>query len=247
MKITKLQRSVLRSDLKPVTKLTLLALTNIVDWHTWTGQTSYEVLVVETGLSLASVKRGIADLCKKNHIHKKRNGDHNGYRRNQYTINTDSLFAYLSKWNPKSKEEKEDIVSNRAVEIAQIDTMTGSSRAVEMAQIDIGLGGGGAPRCPDPARQYAPGVQYLLGDVGAEEAHYLATAIHPLLQFGVQDGLGGFLERVQGLRLYCGFQFAPPFKVPPQAAQAQANGGSIVFLINILITSLLDSIFLSQC
>ena len=140
MKITKLQRSVLRSDLKPVTKLTLLALTNIVDWHTWTGQTSYEVLVVETGLSLASVKRGIADLCKKNHIHKKRNGDHNGYRRNQYTINTDSLFAYLSKWNPKSKEEKEDIVSNRAVEIAQIDTITGSSRAVEMALVDTMTG-----------------------------------------------------------------------------------------------------------
>ena len=140
MKITKLQRSVLRSDLKPVTKLTLLALTNIVDWHTWTGQTSYDVLAVETGLSLASVKRGIADLCKKNHIHKKRNGDHNGYRRNQYTINTDSLFAYLSKWNPKSKDDNESIVSSRAVEIAQIDTMTGSSRAVEVALVDTMTG-----------------------------------------------------------------------------------------------------------
>ena len=140
MKITKLQRSVLRSDLKPVTKLTLLALTNIVNWHTWTGQTSYDILAVETGLSLASVKRGIADLCKKNHIHKKRNGDHNGYRRNQYTINTDSLFAYLSKWNPKSKDDNESIVSSRAVEVAQIDTMTGSSRTVEVALVDTMTG-----------------------------------------------------------------------------------------------------------
>ena len=136
MKVLKLQRSIMRSDLKPIPKLTLLALTNLLDWHTWQGQASYEILASESGLSLASVKRGITDITKRGFIYKKRTGDHNGYRRNHYTINQDQLFAYIANWNQKPKDEDKDIVSTRHFEVAQVDTINGSTRHHATALLD---------------------------------------------------------------------------------------------------------------
>ena len=112
----------MRSDLKPIPKLTLLALTNLLDWHTWQGQTSYEILAAESGLSLASVKRGVTDITKRGFIYKKRTGDVNGYKRNYYTIDQGLLFAYMAKWNPKSKDEDINKVSNRHHATALVDT-----------------------------------------------------------------------------------------------------------------------------
>ena len=126
----------MRSDLKPIPKLTLLALTNLLDWHTWQGQTSYEILATESGLSLASVKRGITDITKRGFIYKKRTGDVNGYKRNYYTIDQGLLFAYMAKWNPKSKDEDTDKVSNRHHATALVDTINGSSRHHATALVD---------------------------------------------------------------------------------------------------------------
>ena len=136
MKVLKLQRSIMRSDLKPIPKLTLLALTNLLDWHTWQGQTSYEILAAESGLSLASVKRGITDITKRGFIYKKRTGNVNGYKRNYYTIDQGLLFAYMAKWNPKSKDEDTDKVSNRHHVTALVDTINGSNRHHATALVD---------------------------------------------------------------------------------------------------------------
>ena len=136
MKVLKLQRSIMRSDLKPIPKLTLLALTNLLDWHTWQGQTSYEILAAESGLSLASVKRGVTDITKRGFIYKKRTGDVNGYKRNYYTIDQGLLFAYMAKWNPKSKDEDINKVSNRHHATALVDTINGSNRHHATALVD---------------------------------------------------------------------------------------------------------------
>tara|TARA_Y100000593_G_scaffold33420_1_gene65693 strand:+ start:571 stop:1215 length:645 start_codon:yes stop_codon:yes gene_type:complete len=126
----------MRSDLKPIPKLTLLALTNLLDWHTWQGQTSYEILAAESGLSLASVKRGVTDITKRGFIYKKRTGDVNGYKRNYYTIDQGLLFAYMAKWNPKSKDEDINKVSNRHHATALVDTINGSNRHHATALVD---------------------------------------------------------------------------------------------------------------
>jgi len=103
MNILHLQRAVMRCpSFNAAQTLTLIALTNVLDWGTWSGAVSFKYLAYEAGVSYGAVRRALDHFIDLGLMTKQAQSNSRGHDRNQYSINISALNELIAEYVPKN-------------------------------------------------------------------------------------------------------------------------------------------------